>query len=570
MKGMYALNYLFLSRTIYALPFLFYCMANFYTLLKIPQAYPFFGLWGITFLLSIFFFSISKKVLPLMLIHFIFLLETYLFVMLVSSTGDATFFLFIILSSFYTIESLRNNSLNLLGHIFCLFGGLYYLYAYMGVSFNDFELNFSTLLIIASPILCRAIMSASEERDVLLQEVVKEKSVYVPMENTEKMKKLNEDISVLTKENRNIQDKYTDMQKEKKALENKYQENEGVHEANQNVAKTYFSLLANIRFDLSRTLLENVNNTLQVFLSLTNAQYVALILLETGTEEEEEEEVSLIGSCKAKELPFTDAQILETESVSEYILSTLESNHSEFQDSEKNIQGLAPLKSIIYTPIAQGSDIKGVLIQAFDMSYSNNIHNFNLSLMVAYHIYTILQNENLYKQAKDASFIDGLTGCYNKKYLLNNMQSIFNNTYNYGTNLACLFIDADYFKQVNDQHGHKVGDKVLSKLATILRSHIRQSDFVIRFGGDEFIVLLNSVSIEKLEEFCKTVNEELLSLYVFIVKDGQRIPFSVTMGAKIYYPLRNNISSGEELLQAADKALYQAKSKQKGTIHIED
>ena len=58
--------------------------------------------------------------------------------------------------------------------------------------------------------------------------------------------------------------------------------------------------------------------------------------------------------------------------------------------------------------------------------------------------------------------------------------------------------------------------------------------------------------------------------YVFIVKDGQRIPFSVTMGAKIYYPLRNNISSGEELLQAADKALYQAKSKQKGTIHIEE
>jgi len=111
------LNYLFFSRIIYTLPFLIYCGLNFKEIFANQSTGLFTILYLVVFLFSIFFFGISKKVIPTLLIHFIFLFEFYILATLATATGDHNILLFILLTSFYTIESLRNDSTNLTIHL---------------------------------------------------------------------------------------------------------------------------------------------------------------------------------------------------------------------------------------------------------------------------------------------------------------------------------------------------------------------------------------------------------------------------------------------------------------------
>lgn len=474
----------------------------------------------------------------------------------------------------------------MLAHVLSLFGGLYYIYALYGVTFGDFSINITNMCLMASPIVCRAIMSSIEERDIVLREKIKEKNIYVPTNDIEETKKLTREINFFKEKTKTLKNRVADVEKDNEKLQRDYRKtlsdfeklynsNQANQQINRNIAESYFKMLANLRFNLNKSLSENIKYTLESFMEITKSQYVALIVLDTNDEGEKNGEVSLIDSCQMPDLTFSDEQILEASSVSEYILETIETNKTQFQTSNDFIDNLSPIKSLIYTPVSyttvgEKTDIKGVLIQAFDETYNNNIHNFNLSLMVAYHIYMILENESIYKQAKDEANIDGLTNAFNKKYLLNNLQAIFNNTYNYGNNLACVFVDIDYFKQVNDQHGHDIGDMTLKTIATILKDNIRKSDFLIRYGGDEFVILLNSVSTKKLKDFSDKVNTLLREQPITIQLNGEEKHLSVSMGAKIYYPLKNNVEDGEHLLKLADEAIYVAKQNGKGQIHISE
>lgn len=544
------------------------------------------GMWLAVFLFSMFFFCLAKRILPLLLVHFVFFVEMFLFTMMAMDSGQYSFFLFIILSSFYTIESLRNNSINMFFHILGLFGGLYYIHALYGVSITELPMDLTNLCLVASPIVCRAIMSSIEERDIVLREKIKEKNIYVPTTDTEETDRLTRKINFFKEQTQSLKNRVTDVEKDNEKLQHAYQKtlsefeklynsNQDNQKINKEIAESYFKILANLRFNLNKTLSENINNTLECFMNITKSQYVALIVLDKDDEGNDTGEVSLIDSCQMPDFAFEDAQILESVSVSEYILEAIETNKTQFQTNENYVDNLAPIKSLIYTPVSYTpiggeADKKGVLIQAFDDTYKNNIHNFNLSLMVAYHIYMILENENLYKQAKDEAFTDALTGTFNKKYLLTNLQTIFNNTYNYGSNLACVFVDIDYFKQVNDQHGHDVGDETLIKIANILKENIRKSDFLIRYGGDEFVILLNSVSTEKLEDFANKVNRSLSEYPITVIVEGEERTLSASMGAKIYYPLKDNVEDGNQLLKLADDAVYVAKKKGKGQIYISE
>ena len=83
----------------------------------------------------------------------------------------------------------------MLAHVLSLFGGLYYIYALYGVTFGDFSINITNMCLMASPIVCRAIMSSIEERDIVLREKIKEKNIYVPTNDIEETKKLTREIN---------------------------------------------------------------------------------------------------------------------------------------------------------------------------------------------------------------------------------------------------------------------------------------------------------------------------------------------------------------------------------------
>jgi len=140
---------------------------------------------------------------------------------------------------------------------------------------------------------------------------------------------------------------------------------------------------------------------------------------------------------------------------------------------------------------------------------------------------------------------DFLTGVYNRKYLNRKIKEFKDK------NFTLLFLDLDKFKPINDTYGHKVGDNVLKVFANILKNNVRKDeDFVFRLGGDEFIIILNTIDDEIIEKVIEKIKKRL-SENIIIGNISLYLEFSI---GYIKYPIEcNNI---DELIKIADKRMY--------------
>jgi diguanylate cyclase (GGDEF)-like protein len=148
---------------------------------------------------------------------------------------------------------------------------------------------------------------------------------------------------------------------------------------------------------------------------------------------------------------------------------------------------------------------------------------------------------------------DGLTGLYSHSRIVEQIESAVRRGDRQRGEFAVAMMDIDGFKAVNDTHGHLVGDQVLKALAYLLRQHLRLSDVLGRFGGDEFVILFPDTdglsAVEKMEEIRRD--------FAAIDHDTVQGRFSVTVSCGVAeYP---TALSCHELIAAADDALYGAK-----------
>lgn len=157
---------------------------------------------------------------------------------------------------------------------------------------------------------------------------------------------------------------------------------------------------------------------------------------------------------------------------------------------------------------------------------------------------------------EQASLTDALTSLHNRRALESHMAMCLNNHKKHGVNFSMLVIDVDFFKKINDSHGHQVGDKVLSYIAKMLKSAVRGEDFVSRFGGEEFAVILANTDYKSAlivaESLCQRISAKALS----VGKDRESIGHvTVSIGVS-----QADISDDNDACFArADQALYQAK-----------
>lgn len=117
-----------------------------------------------------------------------------------------------------------------------------------------------------------------------------------------------------------------------------------------------------------------------------------------------------------------------------------------------------------------------------------------------------------------------------------------------------LMLDIDHFKQVNDQFGHDGGDRVLQSLASVLGNQMRASDFVFRYGGDEFLVVLGEVDAERAESIAESLRQRVANADILLAANPSvKVTLSIGVAAFDGHPdyLR--------LVERADKALYSAK-----------
>ena len=128
--------------------------------------------------------------------------------------------------------------------------------------------------------------------------------------------------------------------------------------------------------------------------------------------------------------------------------------------------------------------------------------------------------------------------------------------------ISCLFVDLDYFKLVNDNYGHQVGDKVLSSIGQLLKKSLRKTDFVARYGGEEFAILLPDCDSDKASGIADTLREKILRMIIHS-NDNQPFRISSSIGVCSCDPAQYDHTSLDQLahalLMAADKAVYKAK-----------
>jgi diguanylate cyclase (GGDEF)-like protein len=149
---------------------------------------------------------------------------------------------------------------------------------------------------------------------------------------------------------------------------------------------------------------------------------------------------------------------------------------------------------------------------------------------------------------------DVLTGLFNARYLEGWLENDFPKLSAGQDTCSVIFIDVDGLKRVNDQMGHDVGDLVLGHLAKVLKSVVRSGDKVIRYGGDEFIVICMNTELDK----AATIVERILSALkdTPLVRDGVTVNFGISAGLASF-PLHS--TQGRDLVRLADKAMYLAK-----------
>ncbi len=166
----------------------------------------------------------------------------------------------------------------------------------------------------------------------------------------------------------------------------------------------------------------------------------------------------------------------------------------------------------------------------------------------------VLEARTYMDMLREQSLRDQLTGLYNRRFLDETIDKIAAQIKRRGTTLGILMVDIDYFKEVNDTYGHDMGDKVLKEIAKVLVKSVREADLVIRFGGEEFLVLLMDVqsgkSVEIAEKIRKAVESHTIESFGVVLRK------TISVGVSEFPVDSDKIW---QCIKYADVALYKAK-----------
>jgi diguanylate cyclase (GGDEF)-like protein len=161
----------------------------------------------------------------------------------------------------------------------------------------------------------------------------------------------------------------------------------------------------------------------------------------------------------------------------------------------------------------------------------------------------------------ELSTTDGLTGTFNHRAFQERLREEFRRAQRYDDALSLVLLDLDHFKDVNDTHGHLVGDAVLREVAAALRGCARDTDFLCRYGGEEFAFLLPRTPLGGALTLAERARQALAALRV-----GPRGQLRVSASMGLAGLPHRAVHTPEALLQAADEALYRAKAQGRNRV----
>lgn len=163
---------------------------------------------------------------------------------------------------------------------------------------------------------------------------------------------------------------------------------------------------------------------------------------------------------------------------------------------------------------------------------------------------------------KEMSVRDGLTGLFNRRHLNTTLHTEYERARRYGTDLALLIMDLDFFKEVNDNHGHDFGDFVLKEFGDRLVSLTREEDTCFRFGGEEFVILMPQTD----QKGAMSAGEKIRAHFESNGFDNGQSYRIVTVSIGVTSLSHHKIQAQNDLISLADQALYQAKAEGRNQV----
>ena len=163
------------------------------------------------------------------------------------------------------------------------------------------------------------------------------------------------------------------------------------------------------------------------------------------------------------------------------------------------------------------------------------------------------------KELEKLAITDNLTDLYNRRKLDELLKNEIHRSDRFGHTFGFTILDIDYFKRVNDTYGHQVGDKVLIEIANILKNNLRKTDFVGRFGGEEFVIICPESNIESVVKLMENLRL-IIQNHNFGKVKNQTVSFGIT--------LLKESDTVDSILKRADEALYKAKNSGRNKVSI--
>jgi len=223
-------------------------------------------------------------------------------------------------------------------------------------------------------------------------------------------------------------------------------------------------------------------------------------------------------------------------------------------------------RRVIAVPLVSGERVLGVLEGVRDGAGARQFSATETKLLAALAIpvAAALANSVRIAEAERLSLTDDLTKLHNARYLRQFLVNEIKRARRYKTNVAALFLDLDDFKRVNDLHGHLAGSHALMEVASVILPSVRDTDCVVRYGGDEFVIVLPETGSDEAVQVADRIRAKI-EQHQFT--GGRRLKISLTASFGIaVFP--EHALSPQQLIDCADTAMYRAKAADKNCIRV--
>jgi len=203
-------------------------------------------------------------------------------------------------------------------------------------------------------------------------------------------------------------------------------------------------------------------------------------------------------------------------------------------------------------------------LRRINLSYEQVVMQAKQARQKAEELATELLEANV--KLREMAFRDGLTGLYNYRYFQELMDREVSRSMRHHLGLSLMLFDIDYFKDVNDTYGHPAGDQVLRNLAELVQSTMRISDIVVRYGGEEFAVILPSTDLSGCKVFATRLRRRVEEMETVV--NGMSIRVTISIGVTGYDIAQKSLEK-TVMIKTADSALYAAKHKGRNRVEVE-